>query len=217
VVEALKIGFGGFAYVARVLGMSRRTIYTGIGELEAMGNEDHPPPQRPRGGAKHIRRPGGGRHQVTQRQPGLGEVVDEVLEAHSAGSPTDEAVRWTDLVLVQLAQQVPARAGYRRRSLRKALSTGDVDLHERDRQFRLIATWRRQARARGVPVLCVDTRKKERLGHLYRRGSCYSTDVRLGSAEPTVRAASAGGSSTRRTPPSGIRSSTVCFVMSRVA
>jgi len=43
VVEALKIGFGGFAYVVRVLGMSRRTIYTGIGELEAMGNEDHPP------------------------------------------------------------------------------------------------------------------------------------------------------------------------------
>ena len=86
VVEALKIGFGGFAYVARVLGISRRTIYTGIGELEAMGNEDHPPPQRPRGGAKRIRRPGGGRRQVTQRQPGLGEVVDEVLDAHSAGS-----------------------------------------------------------------------------------------------------------------------------------
>jgi len=80
-------------------------------------------------------------------------VVDEVLEAHSAGSPTDEAVRWTDLVLVQLAQQVLARAGYRRRSLRKALISGDVDLHERDRQFRLIATLRRQARARGVPDL----------------------------------------------------------------
>ena len=43
-VEALKISFGGFAYVARVLGMSRQTIYTGIGELEAMGNEDHPLP-----------------------------------------------------------------------------------------------------------------------------------------------------------------------------
>jgi len=80
-------------------------------------------------------------------------VVDEVLEAHSAGSPTDEAVRWTDLEPVQLAQQVLARAGYRRRSLRKALSTGDVEPHERDRQFRLIATLRRQARARGVPVM----------------------------------------------------------------
>jgi len=64
-----------------------------------------------------------------------------------------------------------AGAGYRRRSLRKALISGDVDPHERDRQFRLIATLRRQARARGVPVLCVDTRKKERLGHLPRRGS----------------------------------------------
>jgi len=29
------------------LGMSRRTIYTGIGELEAMGNEDHPPTASP--------------------------------------------------------------------------------------------------------------------------------------------------------------------------
>jgi hypothetical protein len=29
-LEALKIGFGGIAYVARVLGMSRRTIYSGI-------------------------------------------------------------------------------------------------------------------------------------------------------------------------------------------
>ena len=72
-----------------------------------------------------------------------------------------------------------ARTGYRCRSLRKALISDDVDPHERDRQFRLIATLRRQARARGVPVLCVDTRKKEKLGHLPRRGSCYSTDVQF--------------------------------------
>jgi len=53
------------------------------------------------------------------------------------------------------AAKLLARASYRRRSLRKALITGDVDLHERDQQFQLIATLRRQARARGVPVLCV--------------------------------------------------------------
>jgi hypothetical protein len=29
-IEALKIGFGGIAYIARILGMSRRTIYAGI-------------------------------------------------------------------------------------------------------------------------------------------------------------------------------------------
>ena len=35
-LEALKIGFGGVAYVARVLGMSRRTLYSGIRELEQL-------------------------------------------------------------------------------------------------------------------------------------------------------------------------------------
>ena len=191
-VEALKIGFGGIAYVARVLGMSRRTIYTGICELEAMGDDDPDYPQRPSGDNKRIRRAGGGRPKVTQRQAGLEETVEDILEAHSAGSPTDETVRWTDLKPMQLAQQLLQRgyeigrntaaalldrAGYRRRSLRKELITGHVDPHERDRQFRYIDTLRRQARERGVPVLCVDTKKKEWLGALHRRGQCYSTDV----------------------------------------
>ena len=191
-LEALKIGFGGVAYVARVLGMSRRTIYTGIRELEAMGDDDPDHPQRPSGDAKRIRRSGGGRPKVTQRQTGLEETVEDILEAHSAGSPTDERVRWTDLKPKQLAHKLLQRgyeigrntaaalldrAGYRRRSLRKELITGHVDPHERDQQFRHIDALRRQARARGVPVLCVDTKKKESLGNLHRRGQCYSTDV----------------------------------------
>lgn len=191
-LEALKIGFGGIAYVARVLGMSRRTIYTGIGELEAMGTGDPRHPQRPSGNEKRIRRAGGGRPKAVERQAGLEEALEEVLEAHSAGSPTDETVRWTDLKPLQLAQELLARgfeigrntaaklldrAGYRRRSLRKELKTGHVDAHERDQQFRYIDTLRRQARARDVPVLCGDTKKKEPLGHLHRRGQCYSSDV----------------------------------------
>jgi hypothetical protein len=124
-----------------------------------------------------------------ERQAGLEETLEAILEAHSAGSPTDEAVRWTDLKPLQLAQQLLVRgfeigrnttakllqgAGYRRRSLRKELITGQVDPEERDQQFRYIDTLRRQARARGVPVLCVDTKKKKPLGYLHRRGRCYS-------------------------------------------
>ncbi|WP_243448291.1 hypothetical protein [Candidatus Thiosymbion oneisti] len=90
--------------------MSRRTIYTGIRELEEMNHDDPQRPRRPSGNEKRIRRPGGGRRQVTQRQPGLEETLGDVLEAHSAGSPTDETVRWTDLKPVQLAQQVLVRA-----------------------------------------------------------------------------------------------------------
>lgn len=191
-VEALKIGFGGIAYVARVLGMSRRTVYAGIRELEAMGDDDHEPPQRPSGEAKRIRRPGGGRPQATRRQAGLKQTFEDILEAHSAGSPTDPNVVWTHLKPMQLAGELLRRgfeigrntaarllerAGYRRRSLRKELITGHVDPHERDQQFRHIDALRRQAHARGNPVLCVDTKKKELLGQLHRSGQCYSTDV----------------------------------------
>jgi hypothetical protein len=189
-VEALKIGYGGIAYVARVLGMSRRTIYAGVVELDEMGNDDSGRPQRPSGNAKRVRRPGGGRPKAVQRQAGLERAVGDLLEAHSAGSPTDETVRWTDLKPLQLARELIERgyaisrntaarllerAGYRRRSLRKELITGPVDPRERDEQFRYINALRRLARRRGIPVLSVDTKKKELLGPLHRRGQCYST------------------------------------------
>jgi hypothetical protein len=105
-IEALKIGYGGVAYVARVLGMSRRTIHTGIRELEQMGNDDPEHPQRPSGDAKRVRRPGGGRPPITERKPLLKSALQEVLEVHSAGSPTDDRVRWTDLKPLQLAQRL---------------------------------------------------------------------------------------------------------------
>jgi hypothetical protein len=189
-VEALKIGYGGIAYIARLLGMSRRTVYTGIRELQAMRREDHDPPQRPSGDPNRIRRPGGGRPPEAERQTGLPEAFEAVLEAHSAGSPTDETVRWTDLKPMRLTRELIERgfeiarntaakllddAGYRRRSLRKELITGYVDPYERDQQFRNINALRHRARANGNPVLCVDTKKKELIGLLHRPGQCYST------------------------------------------
>ena len=191
-VEALKIGRGGITYIGRVLSMSRRTIYAGIRELEAMGEDDGSPPRRPSGNAARIRRSGGGRPTATQCQAGLEETFEDILEAHSAGSPTDPSVYWTDLKPMQLAGELLQRgyevgrntaarlleqAGFRRRSLCKALITGHVDPHERDQQFRHIDALRRQARARGNPVLCIDTKKRELLGRLHRSGQCYSSDV----------------------------------------
>jgi hypothetical protein len=189
-VEALKIGYGGVAYVARVLGMSRRTLYTGIRELEEMGDGDRDHPQRPSGEAERVRRRGGGRRPMRDGEPQVVAILDEVLEAHSAGSPTDEQVRWTDLKPMRLAQELREQgvricrntaaawleqAGFRRRALRKELITGVVDPRQRDAQFRRIAALRRLAHRRGVPVLSIDTKKKELLGTLHRRGQCYSS------------------------------------------
>jgi hypothetical protein len=189
-LEAAKIGYGGMTYVARVLGMSRRTLYTGLRELEQMGQGDPDHPQRPSGDAKRVRRPGGGRAPIGEREPQLEATLEEVLEAHSAGSPTDERVRWTDLKPQQLSRELLQRgievsrntaaalldrAGFRRRALRKELITGQVDPLERDRQFRYIGALRRLAGRCAIPALSVDTKKKELLGTLHRRGQCYGS------------------------------------------
>lgn len=50
-LEARKIGFGGQTYIAKILGVSRKTIYRGQVELE----QNRLPPK------DRIRRPGAGR------------------------------------------------------------------------------------------------------------------------------------------------------------
>ena len=192
-VEALKIGYGGVAYVARVLGTSRRTLYAGIRELEQMGDGDGDHAQRPSGAAKRVRRRGGGRRPMLDGEPELSATLHEVLEAHNAGSPTDEHVRWTDLKHGQLAQELLEhgvricrsiaaawlqQARFRRRALRQELITGAVDPEQRDAQFRRIAPLRRLARQRGVLVFSIDTKTKELLGKLHRPGQCYGSAVR---------------------------------------
>ncbi|WP_338114166.1 ISAzo13 family transposase [Thiorhodococcus mannitoliphagus] len=187
-LEAEKIGYGGVSYVARVLGMSRATVHSGLSELEQFDDDN---PQRPSGKPDRVRRPGAGRPPRLEVDAEAQEQLDEVLEVHSAGSPTDEHVRWTDLNPGRLAQQMLERgitisrntaaawldqAGFRRRALRKELITGVVDPQERDAQFRYIAALRRQAQHKGIPVFSVDTKKKELLGALHRRGTCYSRE-----------------------------------------
>jgi hypothetical protein len=186
-VEADKIGFGGISYVAEVLGLSRGTIYQGLRELAQMVEADDP--QRPSGEGR-IRRPGAGRPKETARQPGLEQAAEQVLEAHSAGSPTDAKVKWTDLKPLSLAGELTHRgfavcrntaaalleaAGFKKRKLRKALITGHVDPGERNEQFEHIAALRESYHDRGLPVFGVDTKKKELLGLLHRPGESYST------------------------------------------
>lgn len=187
-VEAQKIGYGGVAYVARVLGMSRATIYTALRELEELDDDN---PQRPSGDPQRVRRSGAGRPSRIETDPDAQEAFHEVMEAHSAGSPTDERVRWSDLNPGRLTQELLERgiaisrntaaawleeAGFRPRALRKEIITGVVDPQERDAQFRFIAERRRQAAREGTPVFSVDTKKKELLGALHRRGTCYSRE-----------------------------------------
>ena len=115
-----------------------------------------------------------------------------VLGDHTAGDPLRAGVKWTNLSRRQIARQLQALGtpasknvvsrllrehGYRRRKPQKKRTMGEhVD---RNAQFEKIAQLKQGYLASGQPVISMDTKKKELLGHFYREGL---TDA----LEPTV-------------------------------
>lgn len=162
-IEALKLGHGGIRYMTEVLGCDYKTIKFGMRELADESALSTP----------GIRRAGGGRKSVLATIDGLDEAFLKVVSPHTAGSPMDERIKWTNLsrpkiaellasegisVSVTVVDQLLAKHNYRRRSARKTLATGSHP--QRDEQFKNIETIRERYEAVGNPVLSIDTKKE---------------------------------------------------------
>jgi hypothetical protein len=106
-----------------------------------------------------------------------------VLEDHTAGDPMRGDVKWTNLSRGEIAarmgrlgtpvsrdvvSQLLRQHGYRRRKALKKKTMG----HHRDRnaQFKKIARLKKKYLKAGLPVISIDTKKKELLGEFYRDG-----------------------------------------------
>ncbi len=177
--EALKLGHGGIASLARLFGCSRESIDHGLRELDQL-------PQDPVG--SRIRRPGAGRKTVEQKQPEITAHVQGLLQDRTAGDPMRDDVTWTDLTPVEIAHQLdrdfatsiaPAvvrrilsALNFRLRKIAKVLPGKESP--NRDQQFLRIAQWKETFLAAGRPVISMDTKKKEFLGGLYRPGRVYT-------------------------------------------
>jgi hypothetical protein len=109
-----------------------------------------------------------------------------VLRKHTAGSPQNEKILWTDLScseiikkIKKLGAEISRRAvktllkkhGFRKRKIQKRLSTGKTIY--RDEQFKKIANLKNKYLKSSNPIISVDTKKKEFLGSLYRPGEVY--------------------------------------------
>src|SRR5207247_2114716 len=95
-IEAQKLGYGGISYIERVLGCDRNTIMRGIGELsdpEALEQ-------------KRIREEGGGRKPCLETIPDLETAFLHVIENHTAGSPMNASVKWTNLTQQEIADHL---------------------------------------------------------------------------------------------------------------
>ena len=170
--EALALGHGGIALVARATGMARSTISRGIQELES-GEALNP---------DRARRPGGGRKRTIDKDIALLADLEALLDPTTAGWP-DAPLRWTSKSTRKLAAELQAMGhtvshrlvaallrdlGYTLQAHRK---TREGTQHpDRDAQFQYLNDQVLGCQKRGSPVISVDTKKKELVGDFKNPG-----------------------------------------------
>ncbi len=174
-VEAKALGQGGISRVAEATGMSRNTVRSGLRELEAGAVAVAP------GEGERLRRPGGGRKRLTERDPQLAEALERKLDPVTRGNPMGP-LRWTCCSAARLAEELWAEGhavsertvnrllhvlGYSLQANRKTLEGRQHP--DRDAQFLYINRRVQEFQSRGEPVVSVDTKKKELVGP-YRNG-----------------------------------------------
>lgn len=130
----------------------------------------------------------GGRNKASLRQPGLIEAVAATVADHTAGSPVDPSLLWTNRSPRAIATEV-ASAGFDvgpdtvrtiltqelGLSVRQAVKDeATSDFPQRDEQFQHIGRLRKTFEREGFPVLSIDTKQKELLGNFFRAGGAYT-------------------------------------------
>jgi DNA-binding phage protein len=174
-VEARSLGRGGVTAVARATGLSRSTITLGLRELDD-------PSHHARLAVGRVRRPGGGRKPITVTQPGVIEVLEDLVAPATRGDPMSSLL-WTSKSTAKLATELQLQGfqadastvadllkaqGYSLQAARKTKEGGDHP--DRDAQFRHIAAEVTRMQADQQPVISVDCKKKELIGEFKNAG-----------------------------------------------
>jgi len=169
--EARSLGYGGVSKVRRASGLSRKAIVKGMREIS--GGNTMP---------GRIRRPGAGRKKITESDPKLLASLEHLVEPETRGDP-ESPLRWICKSTRTLAAQLTGKKhpvshekvaqllrdqNYSLQSNRK--TEEGADHPDRDAQFRHINAQVKRALATGIPVISVDTKKKELLGNYKNSG-----------------------------------------------
>jgi hypothetical protein len=130
----------------------------------------------------------GGRQKASIAQPGLVEAVAATVADHTAGSPVDQSLLWTNRSPRDIAEEL-AFAGFDvgpdtvrtiltedlGLSVRQAVKDEAIcNFPQRDEQFEHISRLRKTFQREGCPVLSIDTKHKELLGNFFRPGRAYT-------------------------------------------
>lgn len=177
-IESEILGHGGLLEVSKVSGLSRKAIIKGKKELHEGTIVNNTQNER-------IRKEGGGRKSLKEKEPGLLEVLETLLEPVTRGHP-ESVLKWTCLSMRTLSTELKTKGytishtklgellkemDFSLQSNSKRLEGGDHP--DRNGQFLYINDKAKQYIANGLPAISVDTKKKELIGQFKNQGKEY--------------------------------------------
>jgi transposase len=184
-MEAEDIGHGGVLIVSKASNISRKTIIKGKKELREFKKTDNTEIADEILTVDRIRRQGGGRKDITEKNPALMNKLELMLEPVTRGHP-QSVLKWTCLSTRTLAASLKKQgyevshtkvgellkeAGFSLQSNAKRLEgTAHPDRNE---QFMYINNKTERYIANGYPAVSVDTKKKELIGTFKNSGKEY--------------------------------------------
>jgi hypothetical protein len=171
--ESGAIGFGGVAAVARATGLAISTVRKGRDEVRAGAKPDD---------VVHVRRSAGPRP-YEEMHPEVWPALEKLVDPVTRGDP-ESPLRWTSKSTPVLANELFAQHGIQisDRTVAKLLRAHGYSLQapnkavegaqhpDRNAQFEHINKTAETCLERGVPVISVDTKKKELVGNFKNGG-----------------------------------------------
>ncbi|GHV61180.1 hypothetical protein FACS1894195_1290 [Bacteroidia bacterium] len=174
--EANQIGRGGKSLICSLTHMSRPTLNQGVKDLFSAIHASHP---------ERVRKKGAGRKTQAARQAGLKEALESLVEPTTSGDP-QSALRWTVKSCRTLSQELKNKnfnvgkttvanllteLGYSLQANQKGLEGENHP--DRNAQFEFINRRALSYQNLNLPVISVDTKKKENIGNFKNSGQEY--------------------------------------------
>jgi len=181
-IKAIEIGRGGILYVCKLTGMSHHTVIKGMREVRNTKREP----------ITKLRKEGGGRKKIIEKNPAVKNDIENILEENTAGDPMSK-LKWTNKSTYTIAKELTSKGkpisevttgriikqlGYSLQANIKSKESGSSE--ERDSQFRYINKQVNIFAKKNMPVISVDTKKKELVGNFKNNGRKW---MKKGKAE----------------------------------
>jgi transposase len=174
-LKAIELKRGGVSQVCKLTGMSHHTVKKGMEEIKSKSTDN----------SGRLRKKGGGRKSIMDKDPKIKEEIERILEESTAGDPMSP-LKWTNKSTYTIAAELRAKGKpisedticrilkQQEYTLQANKKTNEsCSAEERDSQFIYINKKVKAFIERKLPVISVDTKKKELVGAFKNAGRTW--------------------------------------------